>query len=203
MSPDEPILRSSRRALCVVSLALLAGCVSLPTEQAASLPPAPTVNPPNLTPLRQVMRFGLAGRFAARHQGQQLSGQFSHQTDGANTITEVYSPLGTVLARLQVDAQGTTLALADGTIRNEASVAGLVRQFTGLTVQDEWLPYWLRGLPREEKPGSSEQFTEAGWQIEVLARHPAPLSPPQRMRWLALDTPGSEILWLIDRWSFD
>lgn len=214
-----------RRALatgCAAGAAiLLVGCASL--DRGVESPPAsaaaPTADTPGATGttstaaterlrqverLRSAERFALTGRFSARHDGQQLAGQFSYRTDGANTVAEVFSPLGTVLARLTVDARGATLALTDGTVRTDATVASLLEQFTGLRVRDEALPHWLRGLPEARTAAApADRFIEHGWAVEVLTRHDDGSATPRRMRWQPEVSPDSEIVWVLDRWVFD
>ncbi|MCS6995654.1 MAG: outer membrane lipoprotein LolB [Casimicrobiaceae bacterium] len=194
-----------RRRLLGFFAFALSGCASLPDEpETAKSASATTAPVAAREALRALSRFALAGRFSARHEGRHLSGGFAYRTDGLNTIAEVFSPLGNVLARLQIDAQGTTLALADGSVQTSATVASLIERFTGLTARDEALPLWLRGLPatRPVAPGE-ERFIEHGWSIELLATDQDEPSLPRRMRWQPLASPDSEILWLIDRWVFD
>ncbi len=191
-------------AACSAAL-LLVGCAS-PHRAAGPAPAAAAARVADqaVERLRSAERFALTGRFTARHDGQQLAGQFSYRTDGANTVAEVFSPVGTVLARLTVDARGATLALTDGTVRNDASVASLLEQFTGLKVRDEALPHWLRGLPEAHTAmAPTDRFVEHGWAVEVLTRHEDGSATPRRMRWQPEASPDSEIVWVLDRWVFD
>ncbi|MFN3629460.1 MAG: lipoprotein insertase outer membrane protein LolB [Casimicrobiaceae bacterium] len=203
----EHALRLRALAACCAASAVihLSGCASVERAVEPGLAtPAALEERTAVERLRSAERFALTGRFSARHDGQQLAGQFSYRTDGANTVAEVFSPLGTVLARLTVDARGATLALTDGTVRNDASVASLIEQFTRLKVRDEALTHWLRGLPEAPSElGLADRFVEHGWAVEVLSRHEDGSAAPRRMRWQPEGSPDSEILWVLDRWVFD
>lgn len=188
----------------VAAFTLTTGCASTDPARSGTSVPADARPATATEPLRLAQRFALSGRFLARHDDKQLAGQFSFRTDGNNTLAEVFSPLGTVLARLAIDAQGATLSLADGTITNEASVASLLSRFTGLAIHDDALPHWLRGLPHG-RPATRERdrFSEHGWLIEILTREEGEQGAPRRMRWQPLASPESEIVWVLDRWVFD
>ena len=201
MRPRRPVLV----ALGLLAALAAGGCVMIPAAGGEASPGTPESSPSqDRSDLRASNRFALTGRFSARHDGRRLTALFAHQTDGLNTLTEVFSPLGTVLARLQVDALGTTLALADGTVRRDASIGALLKEFTGLEVHDEALPFWLRGLPGNPAVTTTGGlFRESGWLIDVIEVSAESPHAPRRMRWRPQALPESEIVWLIDRWVFE
>lgn len=177
MAPDRRRLLGF--GLAASAAVLLAGC--------ASLAPGPGVGGGEEA-------FG--GRFSVRYveAGSQaekgLQGNFRwHEAPGRTTI-DLSSPLGNIIARIQVSPAGAVLETASGERREAADVDALTQEGLGWRLPVAGLRYWLRGEPA---PGSTpaiergaggrpKTLEQDGWRIEYLDYAAAPSGErPSRM----------------------
>lgn len=168
------------------------------------------------------MQFTLSGRFSAKREAEQVSGQFRYAQSGAQgdlRQMSLFSPIGTPLAEITANAQSATLTLANGRVQHAASLTDLMRTVIDLPVTDQVLSAWLQGLPfdaagrgadaaaggaaRMERDafGAPSRFIEMGWEITISARMEGAAAAPKRMRWAPLGQPETELRWVIDEWS--
>lgn len=190
-------LRAALVALAASALAACAGPGHGPDEvPARSAPePAPAAAPapaltaattespgPQPTSAEAVATRRWSGRFAATRRppegsdenaarAQVASGSFVLERDGDTLRLDVGTPLGAQVARLEVDARGARLRLADGRSAEAADATALTREALGVPVPLERLPEWLAGrLDRvdvrdgADRPRSGEA---AGWAIDL------------------------------------
>lgn len=182
---------------------MLAGC--------ASLTPAPSTGTGVAVPITARTEFTLSGRFSARNERDQVSGQFRYAETPAVRALSLYSPLGTAMADIVAEGGKVTLTQTNGATQTAGSVAELLRTVIDLPVTDRTLSSWLQGLPsisretntapvERDANGWPTRFIEAGWEITVTDRA-ANSGAPKRMRWTLAGQPETDVRWVIDEWS--
>lgn len=200
--------RGQLTLLAAVALAF-AGCAGLtPPLAANSSATAPTAARATMPAPRT--DFSMAGRFSAKNEREQVSGQFRYaEVPGRRTLS-LFSPLGTALA--EIVAEGGTVTATDASGRQQitSSVAELLRPMLELPLSDAALSAWLQGLPaagdavtvsERDSNGLPARFRQGGWDIEVSARQATDSTAPRRMRWSLPAQPDIEVRWVIDEWA--
>lgn len=200
-------LREACRAMLAVALAstLLSGCatrrlIAQDTSQVTSHATAPRTH------------FSLAGRFSAKTERDQVSGQFRFTQRAGERTLNLFSPLGTPMAEIVAQGTRAVLTQADGTTQSADSMAALLRTVIDLPVTDAMMSAWLQGLPshaegvsangvERDGQGLPTRFVESGWEIEVSARMEGTPVAPKRMRWRVAGQQDIEVRWVIDEWS--
>jgi outer membrane lipoprotein LolB len=122
----------------------------------------------------------VAGRFsvlvAADGRQDSGSGRFTLAVDGEAITLDLASPLGTTLARVEVDARGARLTRSDNEGPREvrgASAELLTLEALGWPLPVAGFPDWIAGRPAPGKPVdvlADDAFTQDGWTIRVLER---------------------------------
>lgn len=187
-----------RAALVALTVSALAACAAPghgpdaaqargapePVSAATPATTGATAEPPrpHPAPAEAVAARRWSGRFAATRRppegsdenaarAQVASGSFVLEHDGDTLRLDVGSPLGAQVARLEVDARGARLRLADGRSAEAADATALTREALGVPAPLERLPEWLAGrLDRvdardgADRPRSGEA---AGWAIDL------------------------------------
>jgi outer membrane biogenesis lipoprotein LolB len=189
----------------LVAMALaagLAGCVGVPAA-----PPDTAVAG---SPAVARDQFTMSGRFSAKSEREQVSGQFRYAETPAVRTLSLFSPLGTAVADIVATGDRVTLTQANGAMQSAASVSELLRTVIDLPVSDRALSFWLQGLPsggiagdttmERDASGWPSRFVESGWEIQVSERF-ADSGGPRRMRWSLAGQPETEVRWVIDAWS--
>lgn len=189
----------------LAALLALSGCAGV-----ATMPPAtPSTAPATATMITPRAQFSMAGRFSAKGEREQASGQFRYTETPARRTLSLFSPLGTALAEVVAEGGVVTLTDANGGRQVATSVAELLRPMIDLPVQDAALSAWLQGLPaageqatavERDVAGWPLRFRQSGWDIEIGARQ-ADTGAPRRMRWSLPAQPEIEVRWVIDEWS--
>ncbi|MCX8003480.1 MAG: outer membrane lipoprotein LolB [Burkholderiaceae bacterium] len=183
-------MRRLAAALAVVaSVALLAACASVPRDGRT-----------------------VSGRFsvvvAADGVQEASAGRFALAQDGETLTLDLASPLGTTLARVQVDREGARLQRADGegaTLQG-ADVEALTLAALGWPLPVAGFPDWIAGRPgaaRGFTTRDADTFEQDGWTVRVqerfasgaprrlqIERPPQPGRAPGITLRLVLDTPG-------------
>ncbi|MCS6945176.1 MAG: outer membrane lipoprotein LolB [Sutterellaceae bacterium] len=160
MSPLAP-------ALAAFSLALLAACSTLPRTE----------------PRAVVGRFSVV---VATDSGQDASaGRFVLACDDQTLTLELASPLGSTLARLQVDRDGARLLRADGKrpLLQGADVESLTQAAFGWPLPVAGFADWIAGRPCADRPfrvRGPDTFEQDGWTVLVLERFAA--GAPRRLQ---------------------
>ena len=189
------ICGASMRALAVsfVSVALLGACAT-----------------PSRTPADRVH----SGRFAVTtelgEKRESVSGRFSLEVRGAQQILELASPLGTTVARIEIEPGG---ARATGARMQEvrgADADALTEQLLGWPLPVSGLADWIEGRPvpqrgaRVERDGGRIVLLEQdGWTIRLpeyfesaarprrlVLERPAAANTPSVILRLIVDEPG-------------
>jgi len=167
------------RSIRAVAAALAAGLVLLQ---------ACTTFAPLANPERQY-----AGRFAVTttlaEKRDNSSGRFKLAVDRATTVLDLDSPLGSTLARVQLDARGAHLyAPGDGAPRevHGASAEALTYEVLGWPVPVGGFRDWIDGRPAADRAfangaAGGKTFQQDGWTITVLERFDEGRGAPRRL----------------------
>lgn len=197
-----------RLAWIAVTVLLLAGCASqMRNEQSAPLPVFTGHS-------RLLESFSITGRFSAKRGDTQGSGQFRYTQKNAIRTLDIFSPTATQLARIEANATYAKAALSDGSTREAATLAELLRQFIDIPISDAEFSSWLQGVPHESKAtsvaaftgdGKLESFRESGWTIVISSRFEGDANFVRRMRW-SFDAGGdpardAQLIWVFDAFS--
>jgi len=129
--------------------------------------------------------YARIGRFALRVEtatGRQdaVQGGFAWRDDGLALQLDLANPLGTTLARVDVDRNGAVLTRFNGAQTMAANPDALVAQALGSDFPVAGLRDWLRGRLADERvndvqrdgEGRPERFVQDGWQVR-LSRYDA------------------------------
>lgn len=116
----------------------------------------------------------LDGRLAVNDGQDGGSGNFKWAQDKDSTLMDFHGALGRGAWRLEADAFGAILELADGEVYQAGNVTALVRRQLGWQIPVDALEWWVRGL---EAPGGTPDLEldeqglllglkQFGWDIE-------------------------------------
>ncbi|MFA7436663.1 outer membrane lipoprotein LolB [Castellaniella sp.] len=156
----------------------------------------------------QAPAFERVGRFAVTLQpadgpAQAVQGGYAWRDDGTRLLLDLSTPLGNVLARLQVEPGQATLQRADGSREQALDADGLVASVWGHPMPVSGLRDWVRGRLvagqpvqglRQNAEGRPEAFEQQGWQVRL---GPWDAQGPRRIRLLRNDAQGRWQLQLI------
>lgn len=169
-----------------VAVALLAGaCVSME--------PRPPEGP---------LEFQLAGRLAARYEGESFTGNvaWSHARQGDEML--ISTPMGQGVARIVRDAHGVVLRTAEPREYRAPDAESLTQKVLGFRLPLAGLGDWVRGRPApgnfhaERSPeGRLQLLEQGGWRIEYQEYEG---ERPKRLR---LVYPGVELRFAVSEWK--
>ena len=154
-------------------------------------------------------RFVVTTAFAEKRES--VSGRFSLEVRGQQQILELASPLGTTVARIEIEPSG---ARATGPRMQEirgADADALTEQLLGWTLPVSGLADWIEGRPVPQRPARIERegghvalIEQDGWLIRLseysesaerprrlVLERPAGASTPSVTLRLIVDEPGS------------
>jgi outer membrane lipoprotein LolB len=152
--------------------------------------------------------FERVGRFAVNLQPvaqppYAAQGGFSWRDDGRTLRLDLSTPLGSVLARIQVEPGRSVLERADGSHEAAASPDALLALVWGHAMPVSGLRSWIRGQPVQGRPVSGERrdgaghlvsLEQDGWQV-LLSDYDR--EGPRRVRLLREDAQGQWRLQLV------
>jgi outer membrane lipoprotein LolB len=154
---------------------LVAGASSL--LLAACATPHKIIGPGNEAAFDRTGRFAVSVNY---HDGRQdaVQGGFAWHDTGRELILDLANPLGSTLARVQVQPGLSVMTRSNGDIERAASPGALVAQVLGSPVPVSGLRDWLRGQTGQEPvsglhkdaTGNIETFDQAGWRV-ALSRY--------------------------------
>ena len=150
--------------------------------------------------------FLLEGRLSATDGQQAASGRVEWAHAPRTDRLTLFSPLGQIVARLDIDADGARLASADGTQRVAPSADELLPEVLGVEVPSARLPRWLQGAPQtdaeirqRDAAGRPLLVIDQGWRIDYLGYVDArPDALPTR---LDISRGEARIRLIIDSWT--
>jgi outer membrane lipoprotein LolB len=125
--------------------------------------------------LVSVDQWSLEGRIAINDGRDGGSGRFIWQKHGEDSTMEFHAALGRGAWRLQADASGAVLELANGDLRRAPSVGQLVERQLGWEIPVDALAWWVRGCAAPGDPdwrrlddhGWLKGLSQFGWEIEL------------------------------------
>lgn len=119
--------------------------------------------------------FSRSGRFAlnveeADGSREAVQGGFQWQESPQQLQLDLNNPMGAVLARVVVAANGAALQYPNGEVVYAHSPDALVEQLLGYAIPVAGMRYWLRGQSAAEKEGQSSQpsyLEEDQWRVHL------------------------------------
>lgn len=183
--------------LIVVLLAVLAlaGCAGLSRK-------------PGISGHPEIDGFELAGRIAVRYGSDGYTGTVRWRHASDRDLVELYTPVGTVYARLTRSATGAVMEMADGKRYEEDDAAALSRRILGWELPLAELPYWVFTRPapgpaperlETGQDGRPVLLEQAGWRMRYQAYIEGGSQVlPERFE---LDQPGLKVRMIVSRWS--
>ena len=178
--------RAVRRAASLAAVALIAAC--------AQFEPRPPDGP---------LEFQLAGRLAARYNGESFTGNvtWSHARQGDEML--ISSPLGQGVARIVRNAEGVILRTAEPREYRADDAETLTQKVLGFRLPLLGLGDWVRARPSPDSPavtqyndnGTLKLLEQRGWRIEYLEYD------GERPRLMRLVYPGIELRFAVSEWK--
>jgi outer membrane lipoprotein LolB len=180
------VKRAVGRAASLAAVALIAAC--------AQFEPRPPDGP---------LEFQLAGRLAARYDGESFTGNvtWSHARQGDEML--ISSPLGQGVARIVRNAEGVILRTAEPREYRAHDAETLTQKVLGFRLPLLGLGDWVRARPSPDSPavtqyndnGTLKLLEQRGWRIEYLEYEGA------RPRLMRLAYPGIELRFAVTEWK--
>ncbi|HUL65675.1 MAG TPA: outer membrane lipoprotein LolB [Burkholderiaceae bacterium] len=172
-----------RRALAgiVVGVQFLCAC---------STTPAPTVE------RQYVGRFSVVASLAGKRENG--SGRFKLAVESNSIVLDLETPLGSTLARVEVDSRGARLTAPSDSGPREvhgADAEALTNEALGWPLPVAGFRDWIEGRPVPTKPstdrttGAGKAFEQDGWTISVLERFEQGRGAPRRLLLERPETP--------------
>jgi outer membrane lipoprotein LolB len=166
----------SRKAIAIgLSALLMTGCANL----AMSPESGQTSDAATSTNRRYNEIIDLQGRLSVQYQlngkDESVHGSFTwRQNDNRSTIA-ILSPLGQILATIDVEPDKATLTQSGRPPRTASNVDELTTQALGWPLPISGLRTWLQGFgtdadnkPFSAAPGGNEVTTRDGWRIRYV-----------------------------------
>ena len=177
MRPIRSARRAARAVSCVLSVALMAACAT------------PVAVPPDRS---------YSGRFSATataaEKRETVSGSFSLEIRGLQKTLDLVSPLGTTVARIEVEPGGARATGAQMQEVRGADADALTEQLLGWPLPVSGLADWIEGRPAPDRIARVERdagrvvlIEQDGWTIRLLET----FEPTGRPRRLVLERPGA------------
>ncbi len=204
----KPAIQRPLRVAAWLSIALLAGCASLPVVA----PPQPADELAQREREQRVERssnWQLQGKVAVRSGDDGGSGQLLWEVDGSRVRFELSAPVTGKSWRLSVDGDQARIdGLEQGPVVGP-DAEQLIRDAVGWSLPIAPLAYWIRGA---RAPGSAAQIEyseqglplrirQAGWEIEYRDWTPAVGTVAALPRKLFARRGEQQLRLVVARWS--
>lgn len=158
------------RPLALLSLALLAGCVTQPAVKPSSNVALLTQH---LATLAQLDHYTLKGRLGVNANGKGFSGGITWQHQPSTDTIELFTPLGSKAAAIKKTPTEVALTTSDNKVMKADNAEALTEKTLGWRLPLAGLSDWALGKPTKSPIESStwdEQgrlltLTQDGWQI--------------------------------------
>ncbi|HTT13794.1 MAG TPA: outer membrane lipoprotein LolB [Burkholderiaceae bacterium] len=147
-----------------------------------ALVPAPTVE------RQYVGRFSVVAMMGGKTDSG--SGRFTFTIEGPGAVLDLASPLGSTLARIEVDPRGARLTAPTDSGQREvrgASAEALTYEVLGWPLPVAGFRDWIEGRPVPSRPSTQlrtdgdDAFEQDGWTISVLERFEGNSTAPRRL----------------------
>lgn len=161
---------------------------------------------PALRTLPPLERFGLEGRLQVRDGERSAAVGLDWQHEPVRDEWLFTGPLGQGLARIEADAAGARMRLADGQRSEAASAGELAEALLGVSAPFGALSGWVTARPAAtaqirglDSLGRPLQLVDQGWIIDYLEyAGDAPDSPPRKIDVQRGDT---RLRLIVDSWN--
>lgn len=150
--------------------------------------------------------FEVDGRLSATDGERAANGQIEWRHAQTEDQWTAYSPLGQIVARLDSNAAGAELILADGRRQRAPSASALLPALIGVDLPLSRLPGWIQASPQADAEvrsldaaGRPSLVIDQGWRIDYTEYlDPAPDALPRR---LEISRGEARVRLVIDRWT--
>ena len=152
-------------ACAIALLSVLGGCAT----------PVPTTSPVSSAGLVRDGRFALKSESFGR-EPQAVQGGYAWRDTGPSLTLDLTNPLGSVLARVQVEPRVAVLTRANGEVTRAPGPDALLETVLGQPMPVQGLRQWLRtmreplpgmqGVERDEQ-GRIAAFEQDGWRVQL------------------------------------
>lgn len=136
---------------------------------------------PNKIAVTNSSDFARTGRFAVNYQANlqdpyAAQGGYSWFDQGENLTIDLTNPMGSIVARIQINSNTAILQSADGNKQSADTPDELLAMVWGHNIPVAGLRYWMRGKLYPQANTSDEQlnqqgqlvsFKQLGWQIKL------------------------------------
>lgn len=182
----------TRFAAACLGASLLFGCALVPERAIVGRPSSDA--------------FEVKGRIAVRYEGDGYSGTMRWNHSPSVDTVELYTPIGTLYARLTQDADGAVMEMADGKRFTERDAGALSRRVLGWELPLASLPHWMFGDPAPQggaadvvrsPEGRLQQLEQSGWRVRYRSYFGEAPTLPDR---LELDRPGLTVKMIVSHW---
>ena len=155
---------SMRAALTVgLSIGWLSGCASFYDSKVE--------HPENYhQPVQIDDHYNISGRFFIKAREKNYYGNFTWQRESAHDVLDFMSPIGTTVARIEVESTIASLSTGGKTYTGN-SLAQMMEQQLGFSLPLSYMHYWLQGIPLANYPVQNRLdsgFSQLNWKIEYL-----------------------------------
>jgi outer membrane lipoprotein LolB len=182
----------TRFAAACLGASLLVGCALVPERAIVGHPSSDA--------------FEVKGRIAVRYAGDGYTGTMRWKHSQVLDTVELYTPIGTLYARLTQDADGAVMETADGKRFAERDAGALSRRVLGWELPLADLPHWMFGDPAPQggvaevvrsPDGQAQQLEQSGWRVRYRSYFSDAPTLPDR---LELDRPGLTVKMIVSHW---
>ncbi|MBT9497410.1 lipoprotein insertase outer membrane protein LolB [Zoogloea sp.] len=185
-----------RRLIVLLALGVL-GCA------------APDVRPPDALQLAsraEMSRFQLEGRLQVRDGERTAAVGVDWQHEVGHDDWLFTGPLGQGLARIEADAAGARMTLADGQRVEAASAAELAETALGVNAPFAQLPLWITARLRDgaevrelDPVGRLRRVVDQGWTIDYIEY--AGSGPADLPRKIDVQRGDTRLRLIVDAWN--
>ncbi|MFC7289362.1 lipoprotein insertase outer membrane protein LolB [Herminiimonas glaciei] len=170
-------------AILIMSTALLGACASI-------TPPTGPASEQAATARKYQEAITLGGRLSVQYQkddkDEAIHGSFTWKQSKDRSSIAILSPLGQILATIEVTPDNATLVQSGQPPRSAADVDLLVEQTLGWPLPVSGLRSWLQGFANDTNnktfiatPVNNRVTTRDGWNIQYPTWESDQQSPPQ------------------------
>lgn len=185
-----------KKLLLSCALALLAACASTPP-----VPVTPTARPDRAN----LADFAFNGRVAILQGSKSNTVRIAWEHRRGTDAIGFASPLGTLLAEMQVTPQGSVWLTADGERYEARTPDRLITRLTDVPVPIDALALWVTGRTTagatdivRDPAGRIVSATDDGWTVRITAYESE--LPNALPRTLDVEHPGLRLKLIVEEW---
>jgi len=195
------------RLMRIISLSLcawLVACASTPQTTALATQP---IHQQHLASLTNIEQFSIKGRLGVNSQGKGFSGGITWVHQPETDSIDIYTPLGSKVARIHKSSQSVLLTTQDGRSIVAEDAEALTETVIGLRLPLNGLNDWVLGRPTKanidavtwDGMGRISSLSQQGWEITYLAYHDALI--PSLPNKISLKNPQLQLRLVVETWQ--